>query len=102
MSIRVLKEHKQGEVWTWGEVVIYTFLLVFTMGFAFEEYRREMAREFSWSFMGGFWIFVLVNLLFFIPMLVCCPITVPAYIAYLHWRQETDAKKLVINALREK
>jgi hypothetical protein len=102
MSIRVLKQHKKGEVWTWQEDIVYTILLVFSLGFAFEEYRREIATEFAWGFWSGFWILILVTLLFFAPMLIFFPITIPTYILYLHWRQTTDAKNLIIKTLREK
>lgn len=102
MSIRIFQEHKQGEVWTWQEIIAYTLLLVFTFGFAFSEYRNELAKEFRWSILSGWWVFFGVNILFFIPMLVFSPITIPTYIVCLHWRQKTDAKNLMINTLREK
>lgn len=99
--MRIFKSYKDGDVWTWGEDILYIFLLVFTLGFAFEDYRREISREFNWSILGGLTMLLIVNAIFFIPMLLLSPISIPAHVIYMHRRQTKDAKKLMIKTLKE-
>lgn len=102
VNSRIFRDTVPGEVWTWGETICYTLLLVFSLGFAFKEYRHQIGNEFGWSFFGGLWILFLVCLLFFAPMILLSPISIPGFVIYLHRNQTKEAKKIVINALKAK
>jgi hypothetical protein len=91
-----------GIVWNWGENFLFSTLMIFTFGMAFRYYRDAISREFHWTFFGGIWVFICVNLVFFIPAFLLFPISIPALAIFTHWNQTKDAREIFIDALRSK
>lgn len=98
--MRDFDDLKDGEILSYDENLLYATIMILTMGWGLKSYRTPIANEMFWNTLKCLGLVLLTQCLFFIPLLITFPISIPAIALLMRKLQEKDAKKVVINALK--